>query len=107
MPEAVSQSLADLSALAVRILSTVPAEHCIVNRILVVKGGDKVARGRIPELGSLVFACRQDPSTVRTKRRSVNPILVSKGGEQLARGRIPEFGVYCPHSPSGFGRRRD
>ena len=57
-----------------------------------VKGGDKVARGRIPELGSLVFACRQDPSTVRTKRRSVNPILVSKGGEQLARGRIPEFG---------------
>ena len=34
-----------------------------------VKGGDELARGRIPELGGFVRACRQNPSTVRTKRR--------------------------------------
>ena len=35
------------------------------------KGGDELARGRIPELGGFVRARRQDPSTVRTKRRAV------------------------------------
>ena len=34
-----------------------------------VKRGDELAGGRIPELGSFVRACRQDPSTVRTERR--------------------------------------
>ena len=34
-----------------------------------VKGGDELARGRIPELGGFVPARRQDPSTVRAKRR--------------------------------------
>ena len=57
-----------------------------------VKGGDELARGRIPELGSFVRACRQDPSAVRTKRRVVNLILMGKGGDELARGRIPELG---------------
>ena len=33
------------------------------------KGGDELARGRIPELGGLVRASRQDPSTVRTECR--------------------------------------
>ena len=32
-----------------------------------VKGGEELARGRIPELGGFVRACRQNPSAVRTK----------------------------------------
>ena len=59
-------------------------------------GGDKFARGRIPELGGFVFACRQDPSTVRTKRPVPDTALMVKGGDELARGRIPEFStVVC------------
>ena len=72
-----------------------------------VKGGDELARGRIPELGGVVRACRQDPSTVRTKRRVVNDILMVKGGDELARGRIPELGGFVPlavriRAPSGL-----
>jgi len=33
------------------------------------KGGYELARGRIPELGGLVFPRRQDPGTVGSKRR--------------------------------------
>ena len=33
------------------------------------QGGDELARGRIPELGGCIRACRQDPSTIRTKGR--------------------------------------
>ena len=33
------------------------------------KGGYGFAQGRIPELGGLVLARRQDPGTVRTKGR--------------------------------------
>ncbi len=36
-----------------------------------VKGGDELARGRIPELGGVVCAGRQDPSAVRAKRPAV------------------------------------
>ena len=61
-----------------------------------VKGGDELARGRIPELGGLVRARRQDPSTVRTKRRVLDATLMGKGGDQLARGRIPELGSFVP-----------
>ena len=43
-----------------------------------LKGGDELARGRIPELGGLVRACRQDPSTVRTKRRVLDTHLMVK-----------------------------
>ena len=82
LPEAASQSLAVLSALAVRIRAPSGLNAASINRILMVKGGDELARGRIPELGGLVRACRQDPSTVRTKRRVVNRILMGKGGDQ-------------------------
>ena len=67
------------------------------------KGGDELARGRIPELGGFVPACRQDPSAVRTKRRAVDAILMVKGGDKLARGRIPELGGFvraCRQDPS-------
>jgi hypothetical protein len=37
---------------------------------LMVKGNDEFARGRIPELGDFVGACRQDPPTVRTNRNT-------------------------------------
>ena len=33
------------------------------------KGGYQLARGRIPELGGVIRARRQDPSTVGTERR--------------------------------------
>ena len=56
------------------------------------KGSDELARGRIPELGGLVRACRQDPSAVRTKHRFKDLILMVKGGDEFARGRIPELG---------------
>ena len=59
-----------------------------------VKGGDQLARGRIPELGGFVRARRQDPSAVRTKRRVDDLILMGKGGDQLARARIPELGGF-------------
>ena len=61
-----------------------------------VKGGDEPARGRIPELGAVIRACRQDPSAVRTKRRVLDSILMGKGGDQPARGRIPKLGGFVP-----------
>ena len=48
------------------------------------KGGYGFARGRIPELGGLVFARRQDPGTVGAKRRLQDLILKVKGSDQLA-----------------------
>ena len=36
-----------------------------------VKGGDELARGRIPELGGVVSACSQDPNTVGTEPRVI------------------------------------
>ena len=44
----------------------------------------KLARARIPELGGLIRARREDPSAVRTKRRAVHAILMVKGGDELA-----------------------
>ena len=70
-------------------------------------GGDELARGRIPELGGFVPACRQDPSAVGTKRRVVDSILMGKGGDELARGRIPELGGVILSSPSESERRPD
>ena len=49
--------------------STVRTERRVVDAILMGKGGDELARGRIPELGGLVRARRQDPGAIRTKRR--------------------------------------
>src|SRR5271165_823071 len=74
-----------------------------------VKGGHKLARGPIPELGTVIRACRQDPSTVRTERRMPDPILMVKGGEELARGRIPELGGFvraCRQDPSTVRTKR-
>ena len=72
LPEAASQSLAVLSALAVRIRVPSGLNAALYDATLMVKGGDELARGRIPELGSFVSACRQDPSTVGTKRHTLN-----------------------------------
>ena len=60
------------------------------------KGGDELARSRIPEFGGCVRACRQNPSTVRAKRRVPDETLMSEGGDELARSRIPEFGSFVP-----------
>ena len=69
----------------------------------------QLARGRIPELGGVVRARRQDPSTVRTKRRVLETILMGKGGDELARGRIPELGGFvraCRQDPSTVRTKR-
>src|SRR5215469_10909749 len=73
-----------------------------------VKGNDKLARGRVPEFGGFVHAqgraimlsptCRQDPSTVRTERRMLNRLenpsaALGKRGYGFARSRIPEIGA--------------
>ena len=58
LPEAASQSLAVLSALAVRIRAPSGLNAAQYDAILMGKGGDKLARGRIPELGGIVRACR-------------------------------------------------
>ena len=63
----------------------------MIETIWMVKGSDQLARGRIPELGAFVSACRQDPSTVGTELRLKDLILMGKGGEELARGRTPEL----------------
>ena len=54
----------------------------MIDNTLMGKGGDQLARGRVPELGSFVPACRQDPSTIRTKHRPTDSILMGKGGDE-------------------------
>ena len=71
------------------------------------KGGDELARDRIPELGGFVRARCQDPSAIRTKCHACNLTLMSKRGDELARGRIPELAQFCPRLPSGSERRPD
>ena len=100
-PEAASQSLAVSSALAVRIRAAVGTKHRFEDLILMVKGGDVFARGRIPELGGFVRTGRQDPHTVRTKRGVVDCILMLKGGDLFARGAHPRAWRSRPHWPSG------
>ena len=58
-----------------------------------VKGGDELARGRVPELGGFIRARRENPSAVWAECSVVDLILMGKGSEQLARGRIPELGA--------------
>ena len=74
-----------------------------------VKGGDQLARGRIPELGGV------SPLAVRIRvpsglnAASIDTILMVKGGDQLARGRIPEFGGFvpaCRQDPSAVRAKR-
>ena len=57
-----------------------------------VKGGDELAGGRIPELGSVVRAGRKDPIAVRAKRPLVNAGLMGKRRDELAGRRFPELG---------------
>ena len=71
LPEAASQSLAAVVRARRQNPRTVRTERCVVDRVLMVKGGHKLARARIPELGGVIRACREDPSAVRTKRRAV------------------------------------
>ena len=73
LPEPASQSLAVLSALAVRIRAPSGLNAACQTQTLMSEGGDELARSRIPEFGSFVPACRQDSSTVRTKRRLGGP----------------------------------
>ena len=48
-----------------------------------VKGCNKLAGSRLPELCGFVCACCEDPSTVRAKRRVVDPVLMVKGAASL------------------------
>src|SRR6516162_6133420 len=73
-------------------LSAVRTERRVKGPTQMVKGGDKLARGRIPEVSAMIRACRQHPSAVRTKRRVLNGILMIKGGNGFVRGRIPKLG---------------
>ena len=73
--------------------STIRTERRVVDRVLMGKGGHKLARAHIPELGGFVVACREDPSAVRTERRVLDSILMDKGAYGLARSRIPEIGA--------------
>ena len=69
---------------------------------------------RLPEAASqslavLIRACRQNPSTVRTKRRVPDDTLMGEGGDQFARSRIPEFGSFvpaCRQDPSAVWTKR-
>ena len=51
-----------------------------------VKGSEKLARGRVPELGSFVSACGQEASTVGTKCHILNDILMGKGSDRQRQG---------------------
>src|SRR5271165_124230 len=67
------------------------------------KGGEELARKRVPKLGAAICARGQNPSTVRAKGRVVHFILVVKGGDELGRGRIPQLGgsvSACCEDPS-------
>ncbi len=89
MPEAASQSLAVLSALAVRIRVTVGTKRRIGDPILMVKRADQLPGGRIPKLGGFVCAPRQDPSAVPTERRAIETILMRKRGDGFATRPLP------------------
>ena len=101
LPEAASQSLAVLSPLAVRIRAPSGLNSASANDTLMVKGGDEFAGGRIPELGGLVPACRQDPSTVRTKRRVVDLVLMGERRRSACPRPHPRAWRFC------LARRQD
>ena len=56
--------------------SAVRTKSRVIETIWMVKGSDKFARGRIPELGCFVSACRQNPGTVGAKLRLKDIILM-------------------------------
>src|SRR6516164_10591076 len=73
--------------------STIRTERCVVDLVLMVKGRNKLARGRIPELGAVIRACCQNPRTVRAKCCPSDNVLVGKGGNESTGSGIPELGV--------------
>ena len=87
--------------------STVRTKRHILNGILMSKGGDQFARGRIPEFGGFVRACRQDPSAVRTKRRVVDRYPDGQRRRSACPKRHPRAWRYCLRSPSGSEHRPD
>src|ERR1700747_3026550 len=88
--------LSERSAVMVRAccqdLSAVRAERRMKRPTQMVKGGDELARGRVPEVSAVIRACRQHPGAVRTKRRVLNSILILKRGNGFVRSRIPKLG---------------
>src|ERR1700730_7896817 len=84
------------------------------------KGGQKLARNSIPELGVvytvlserdavMVRACCQDLSAVGTERRVKGPTQTVKGGDELARGWVPEVSAViraCRQDPSAVRTKR-
>ena len=60
------------------------------------KRGNELGRAGIPQLGSFVRACCEDPSTVRAKFGLPDQTLMSEGGDEFARSCIPEFGSFVP-----------
>src|SRR5258708_6750931 len=90
-------------------LSAVGTERRVKGPTQTVKGGDELARGRVPEVGAVVRACRQNPRTVGTKRAVPDPILMVKGGDELARGSVPELSSViraCRQDPSTVRTKR-
>src|SRR5260221_663494 len=74
-----------------------------------VEGGNKLARGRIPELGTVIRACCQDPRTVWAKSCLSDNLLMGKGGDECSRSRIPELGGVvraCRQDPSTVRTKR-
>ena len=70
------------------------------------KGGDKLARGSIPELGAVIFVRRQNPSAVRTKRRAVTWESWAKEVISLLESTSQSLAVLS-RLPSGFEHRPD
>src|SRR6516225_9998195 len=85
---AVDTVLSERSAIIFRAccqnLSAVRTKRRVKGRTQMVKGGDELARGWVPEVGAMIRACRQDASAVRAKHRVLNSILMDKGGYWLA-----------------------
>ena len=74
-----------------------------------VKRGDELARGRVPELGGFIRARGENPSAVWAECSVVDLILMIKGGDELARSRIPELGSFvsaCRQDASSVGTKR-
>ena len=105
LPEATSQSLAVLIAPAVRIRAPSGLNARAVTTLM-GKGGDELARGRIPEFGGFVCARRQNFEPVRTKRPLPDPTRIVKGGDELPESASQSLAL-CPSSPLGSEHHRD
>ena len=86
-------------------LSAVGTERRVKGPTQTVKGGEELARGRVPEVSAVIRACCQNLSAVGTERRVKGPTQTVKGGDELARSSIPERGTIDPCLPSGRERR--